>query len=426
MNEVTRIHLGRQQFVVAVDAHKALQQYLHAIERQVGNDPELTKEVELRMAELLTERGIGGEKVVLAEDITYLRAQLGEPSAFGGEEDGEPAKSKKETAKADEAETPGTPKRLFRDTDNAMLAGVGSGLAAFFGIDAIIVRLLFIVVTLTGGAGILIYILLWILMPEAKTPSEKLQMRGKAVTVDTLKELVDRADVPGVTRRAGSYIEPLFLKLWRIFLGICGVVLLLAAIAGLMGIGSIAVHLLVNHDALVAGVWGFPEGTAETVFAGAVLGLAALIMVLLFCAGLSMLRRKWVLSSWATASIATLMLAALVVGGALVQHVASRVEHRYNSSLQEVAKPLKPFDEIILQGRAGLRYEPGNTYKVVVTYHGKAPQSAVRVTQNGNRVVIDVSDISKYTNCERPCILEHETPEVVVHAPRPYQLVEPE
>lgn len=320
MNEVTRIHLGRQQFVVAVDAHKALQGYLQAIERRVGDDKEVLKEIELRMAELLSERGISGDEVVLPEDIAYLREQLGEPSAFGEGEPEEPAHEK--------TVEPDVPRRLFRDTDNAMLAGVCSGLGAFFGLDPLLFRLLFVVLTLTGGAGVLIYIVLWLLVPEAKTNSEKLQMRGKAVTVDTLKELVDRAEVEATARRASQKITPILGRIVQIVAAVIGVMFITAAVGGLVGLGSGLTYLGLHHGEVLNGDIAFPVGTVETVFTVGAAVLAAMILVLLCAAGVSLIKRKWALPNWLTAVVGVIMLIALGVASAAAPDTLEQVDER--------------------------------------------------------------------------------------------------
>ncbi len=117
MNEVTKVHLGRQAFTISISARKELRFYLDAIEKQV-EDKEVVEEVELRMAELLTEHGIKGNKVVLPKDIDFLKEQLGNPKDFKEDSDGTDTK-----VAADD-------KQLYPDTDNAMIAGVASGLAA--------------------------------------------------------------------------------------------------------------------------------------------------------------------------------------------------------------------------------------------------------------------------------------------------------
>jgi phage shock protein PspC (stress-responsive transcriptional regulator) len=152
MNEVTTIHLGRQSFTIAVDAQKELRAYLDAIKASVG-DKDVVEEVELRMAELLTERGVSGDKVILVADVEYLMEQLGDPKEFN---DNEETGTERPIADG---------KRLFRDTDNAVLAGVSSGLARYFGIDVWIVRIIFIIAIISGGWGVLAYILFWIIVP---------------------------------------------------------------------------------------------------------------------------------------------------------------------------------------------------------------------------------------------------------------------
>ncbi len=168
MNEVSNIHLGRQAFTISIDAHKKLKNYLEAIEKQVG-DKDVMEEIELRMAELLTEHGINADKVVLPKDVDFLMEQLGNPKDFKEEDETSSPTSKKTESK-----------RLFRDTDNAMIAGVASGLAQYFGLDVILIRILFVVATIiTFGWAILLYIVLWVLVPEVKTSSDRLQMAGR-------------------------------------------------------------------------------------------------------------------------------------------------------------------------------------------------------------------------------------------------------
>src|SRR5437899_743338 len=126
MNEVTRIHLGRQPFTISVSAHKELKDYLPEFKKKVA-EQDVIDEVEMRMAELLGERRLGVDKAVLDADVDYLKEQLGDPKDF--KEDGEDTSR---TALNDQGQ-----KRLFRDTDNAMLAGVAAGLASYFGIDVL-------------------------------------------------------------------------------------------------------------------------------------------------------------------------------------------------------------------------------------------------------------------------------------------------
>ena len=85
--------------------------------------------------------------------------------------------------------TQGTKKQFYRDTDNAVIAGVASGLARYFSIDLVIIRLIFVFSIFFGGFGVLVYVILWLVVPPAETTSQKFAMRGERVT---LKEISDR------------------------------------------------------------------------------------------------------------------------------------------------------------------------------------------------------------------------------------------
>ncbi len=181
MKEITRIHLAKTPFSVEVDAKKSLEQYLDSIQKNMHAEPEAMREIEARMVELLAERGVSKDGVISHDDVVAVQQQMGEPQDFA---DGEAP----ETVDTAETNANKPTKRLMRDPDNAILGGVCAGIAAYWGINPLWVRLLFIFSPfITFGTSLLIYIVLWISMPEAQTAAEKLQMRGEEVTLDSLK-----------------------------------------------------------------------------------------------------------------------------------------------------------------------------------------------------------------------------------------------
>ena len=156
MNEIKHIHLGRESFTISVAAYRELHEYLEAIKEQVGaKSGDVLEEVELRMAELLAERGVSGSKVIVEKDVAFLKEQLGEPHDF------------KDDDESGESASPENVRRLFRDPEHAMIAGVAAGLGAYFGIDAVIVRLLVVRFSLIGPSGRLIKLSLWLIVPLA-------------------------------------------------------------------------------------------------------------------------------------------------------------------------------------------------------------------------------------------------------------------
>ena len=76
---------------------------------------------------------------------------------------------------------------MYRDPDNRMISGVCSGLAAYWNLDPSMVRIVFVVFTILGGSGLIIYLILLIVLPEAQTTAQKLEMRGEAVTIESIK-----------------------------------------------------------------------------------------------------------------------------------------------------------------------------------------------------------------------------------------------
>lgn len=178
MKEITRIHIAKISYDIEIPAKKDLEQYLHTLE-SYGSDSEIINDIEIRMTELLEERGIKKGGVITRNDVDALKEQLGEPSEIMGEGD---------MALGEQVIEPGT-KKLFRDTDSPVLGGVLSGIAYFFGISPVWTRILFIILALASfGTAFLVYIVLWIAVPPAKTAADKLQMRGRPVTVRSIRE----------------------------------------------------------------------------------------------------------------------------------------------------------------------------------------------------------------------------------------------
>ena len=186
MKEVTRMHLAKTPYSVEVDAKKALEGYLAAIEKTMRAEPEVMREIETRMVELLAERGVAKDGVISLDDVNALKTQMGDPKEFS--ENGETRESSNETVESPSDMHRKSQKRLMRDTQQGVLGGVCSGLAAYFGIDVVLVRLIAVgLLFVSFGTAVLAYIVLWLVGPEAKTAADKLQMRGEPVTLDSLK-----------------------------------------------------------------------------------------------------------------------------------------------------------------------------------------------------------------------------------------------
>jgi len=180
MNEITRIHIAKVAYDIEVSAKKQLEKYIKSLETYT-QDGEVLADIEIRMTELLAERNVAAGGVIGTEDVAAIRKQLGEPYEFA-DEDGDIA-----VGAVNEKDDN---HRLYRSLDDAVLGGVLSGMAAYFKVNPLWTRLIFLLVTfITAGFGILLYIVLWIILPSARTAAEKLQLAGKPVTLESIREL---------------------------------------------------------------------------------------------------------------------------------------------------------------------------------------------------------------------------------------------
>ena len=186
MNKTLSVNIGGYVFNIEEDAYQALQNYLEAIARnfkkQSGAD-EIMADIEARIAELFNEALVGGRQVVIIKDVELVIERMGRPEQVAGEED--------EEAQNNEQFNEPKDRRLYRDPDNAMLGGVCSGLGYYLGWEPSVIRIIFFLLAFFGFAAIPIYIILWIAMPEAKTTSEKLRMKGQKINVENISKSIN-------------------------------------------------------------------------------------------------------------------------------------------------------------------------------------------------------------------------------------------
>ena len=410
MNEITKIHLGREVFTISIEAHKVLQAYLRAIERQVGEDENVVQEVEARMAELLGEHGITSDKVVLEEDVRYLKEQLGEPSDFKNDPEEAEANDKRNGSK-----------RLFRDTEHGMIAGVAAGIGAFLGIDPLVVRLLFVLLVFAGGAGVLIYIVLWLLVPPAKTHSDHLQMQGRAVTVEAIKSAVDRADVSGAAGRATKVVGRFLERVAELTLAVVGTALAAAAI-GLFLFAATAAAYLLMHGLDAAGQIIFPFGAKEVLWVICGFALLAVISVALAVVAVALIRRKWHVSAWALAGMLVIFMGSVSVGTALGFDAVPRFSERYDSLQHVEMRSVSAFKHLRMNGQfnqADFEQIDFNSpdYRVEILYMGAGDPGLVKTTVKDEVLIVDSSEFVKASKCMLICPYGPHNLRVIVHAP---------
>ncbi len=190
MNKVFTINLGGYPFTIDEDAYVYLKKYLDAIHRHFKKSDgyeEITSDIEIRLAELFQE-SMGSRAIVTIKDVKYGESIMGKPADFGAEEGGETS----DPLEGEEKRTFRPGKRLFRDPEDEVIAGVCSGIAAYIGInDPLWVRLLFVVLTISSaGFWMVVYGVLWAILPQAVTAGDRLAMRGEPVNISNIGKII--------------------------------------------------------------------------------------------------------------------------------------------------------------------------------------------------------------------------------------------
>jgi phage shock protein PspC (stress-responsive transcriptional regulator) len=256
MKEITRIHLAQVPYNIELAAKKDLEKYLTAIEKLLGTDADTLREIEARMGELLGERGVTAEKVITVRDVAELKTRLGEPGEFADEPN-----------LATE-----TKKRFMRDSRRGMLGGVLAGLAAYTNVDVVWYRIAAIILALMSfGTAVLLYVVLWVVVPPARTAAERLQMRGDEPNLENIQEEATASGTERPTRR-----KP-FIILIRVFGVVSFVGAAIGALALVAFVLGVSIPMIGTYDWLVNG-W----------LVGALIGMAlsgVLFAVLMSIAG---------------------------------------------------------------------------------------------------------------------------------------------
>jgi phage shock protein PspC (stress-responsive transcriptional regulator) len=206
MKKTFTINISGTVFHIDDDAYERLNNYITQINRHFGNDAdatEIVQDIESRISELFQERVKDGNEVINVGHVDEIIRIMGMPEAFA-DAGGEEKKAKIPRSKG---------KKLYRDPDDRVLGGVCSGLGAFFSLDPIIIRLIFVLLVFLGaGSSIIIYLILWIVVPKASNTAQRLEMRGEEVNISNIsknikEEIQDVKDNYENFRANKSYIR---------------------------------------------------------------------------------------------------------------------------------------------------------------------------------------------------------------------------
>lgn len=200
MKKTLTVNLNGTVFHIDEDAYQLLDKYLDNLRlhfRKEEGSEEILNDFESRIAELFDERIRLGYQVITIDQVEMIIERMGKPEEiFEAEAEETTASDGPETGRSTTTETTftertATKRRFFRDPDDKILGGVASGFAAYMGWDPTAVRvILLLLLFFTNIIIVPIYLVLWLIVPQARTASEKLEMRGESVTVENIGRTV--------------------------------------------------------------------------------------------------------------------------------------------------------------------------------------------------------------------------------------------
>ena len=306
MKKVMSVNIGGLVFQIDNEAYAKLDGYIGALEKQFqgteGSD-EIIGDIESRIAEIFQDKMKAGRESIRMEDIDEIVQIMGAPkdlqqdsedipvtattqpsaaestpsattgrdatsgttSSAGSEQQARKTAPKEERYAAEESVGPG-PKRFYRNGEDKVLGGVCSGFATYIDADPLVVRLAFLLAVLGFGVGPILYFILWIVVPEAKTTSDKLQMKGEKVTIDSIEKSI-RKEADDLKKRfegfkdeignnpdhpvnryekrgrdffggAGNFIARLFRFGFKVFVGLLVAVIAVSIFSAIFGVTS--------------------------------------------------------------------------------------------------------------------------------------------------------------------------------------------
>lgn len=179
------INLGGYSFNIDEDAYAELKMYLRNLDLHFAGEEsssEILSDIETRISELFRAKLTNFKQVINIEDVQQAISVLGTPEDISDTEG---------RSSRDKFSSPGY-HRMYRDPDHRLIGGVCAGMGAYWDIDPLIFRIIFLALLLAGGIGAMVYLILYIVLPEARTTAQKIEMKGEPVNIHNIKEAVKK------------------------------------------------------------------------------------------------------------------------------------------------------------------------------------------------------------------------------------------
>lgn len=260
MNKTLTVNIGGLVFHIEELAYHKLDQYLKAIRSSISieEQDEVIHDIEIRIAELFSENITSSNQVVTIADVDRLIKIMGRPEDYRLNDDDETTTSHTQYVYTKQP-------KLYRDTQKGLIGGVLAGLGHYFKLDVVWIRIIFLVLLFFYGTGVLLYIIMWAIIPAARTSSEILEMQGVPININTIEQKV-KENIEYVTNKFSDMDTEAIKKQMassgtqagKILQKFAGIFFIITALFGLLGtsIASIAISIntasinRVNNDFL--------------------------------------------------------------------------------------------------------------------------------------------------------------------------------
>lgn len=403
MKTTINITLNGTLYSIEDDAYQELKQYLDSIKAyfsDLDDNAEVLADIEAGIAEKFADKINVRKKVITLKDVEEVIKVMGsiKELAEGAEQPVSTAQPYYEEA---DDNSSFSDRKLYRNPDDKIIAGVCSGLAAYFGLDTVLVRLVFILLIFAGGAGIWIYLILWLITPAAKTSLQKLEMHGKPINLKKIEQAVKekskvvkqegRQVLKKMSKKKGIFYKIIsfpvklaetFFNFFKKLLGYTGpvariffgIICLLTAFFPILSLTTVAVFILFNIDSpyIVSDI-PLAEFIEQPMY---YVGLASTYLVIMIpfifilLLGFTLLRKRnsfravptgILIGLWTLAIVGT-----VVAAGDMVPRVNSRIDEINKYQTITKTYDYHDFSKLYLGGNMEVKVEPGN-YGITMT-----------------------------------------------------------
>lgn len=373
MQKAFSINLAGIVYSINEDAYHKLEIYFKNIKQYFSTNPdknEIIDDIEHSIAEKFTERLSTTRQVVTLQDVEHVISEMGETKDF----------TENEQNSTSTLKTSAKSRKLFRDTDNQIIAGVCSGIAAYFGIETVWVRIIAAVLLFTPLTGFIIlsYLVLWISMPEAKNIVDKMQMQGEPVSLTSIESAVknklgDNSPEESVMvkilllpfRIIGAFFT-YFKKIAPFLMKVVGLFLLLSSIIVTTVLTTSAIAATFFSHIITMPLRNFPTNITEYSIVWLLYLSVMIPLLFLILIAVSLIKKKNLFTATSIIAIFTAWMISISIMGLIISTYYPTLQTKYNTTYKSKKEfPVAPFSNIEMSGAYEIEVIQGNEYKVI-------------------------------------------------------------